>query len=314
MKFIAPDYYEEFKCIADKCRHNCCIGWEIDIDDDTHEYYRSLGGELGEKLKKNISVSESGACFVLDEAERCPFLCDNGLCELITALGEGALCQICADHPRFRTYLSDRTEIGLGLCCEAAARLILANENKTVLKTLSDDGEAEAYEPFEAECLIQREHIFDLLQNRDVPIEKRVEVLLSEYNAELPEIDGESLFKLYFSLERLDARWDERLCLLENSGRSCQGELSRFDKAFEQLLVYFIYRHFLDAALDGKERECVRFAAASYKVIRSICEENSIKNGVLSLEDIIDTARAYSSETEYSEENMELLFETFRNI
>ena len=52
----------------------------------------------------------------------------------------------------------------------------------------------------------------------------------------------------------------------------------------------------------------------SYKVIRSICEENFIKNGVLSLEDIIDTARAYSSETEYSEENMELLFETFRNI
>jgi len=314
MKFIAPDYYEEFKCIADKCRHNCCIGWEIDIDEDTYEYYCSLGGELGEKLKKNISVSESGACFVLDEAESCPFLCENGLCELITALGEGALCQICADHPRFRTYLSDRTEIGLGLCCEAAARLILTNENKTVLKALSDDGETEALEPFEAECLAQREHIFDLLQNREITIEQRVEALLSEYNAELPEFDGESLFKLYSSLERLDARWDERLYLLKDSDKSCQGEPLRIDKVYEQLLVYFIYRHFLDAALDGKERECVRFAAVSYKVIQSISEKNSIKNGTPLLEDIIETARAYSSEIEYSEENTELLFETFRNI
>ena len=101
---------------------------------------------------------------------------------------------------------------------------------------------------------------------------------------------------------------------MKNSGRSCQGEFSRFDKAYEQLLVYFIYRHYLDAALDGKERECVRFAAVSYKVIRSISEKNSIKNGTPLLENIIEIARAYSSEIEYSEENMELLFETFRNI
>ena len=32
MKIIAPNYYPAFRCIADKCRHSCCIGWEIDID------------------------------------------------------------------------------------------------------------------------------------------------------------------------------------------------------------------------------------------------------------------------------------------
>ena len=39
MKYYLPDYYEEFKCIAQKCKHSCCVGWEIDIDDDTLAYY-----------------------------------------------------------------------------------------------------------------------------------------------------------------------------------------------------------------------------------------------------------------------------------
>ena len=42
MKLYAPKYYERFKCIADKCSHSCCIGWEIDVDADTLKKYKSL--------------------------------------------------------------------------------------------------------------------------------------------------------------------------------------------------------------------------------------------------------------------------------
>ena len=35
MVTITPNYYMNFKCIADKCRHTCCAGWEIEIDDET---------------------------------------------------------------------------------------------------------------------------------------------------------------------------------------------------------------------------------------------------------------------------------------
>lgn len=41
-----PSYYEKFHCIADQCKDNCCYGWEIDIDEGTMDYYRSLG-EIG---------------------------------------------------------------------------------------------------------------------------------------------------------------------------------------------------------------------------------------------------------------------------
>ena len=128
LKIYVPDYYEHFKCIADKCRHSCCIGWEIDIDDYTMKIYDSIGGELGGKLRSNINVTSDGARFILDKNERCPFLCENGLCELILEKGEDILCDICTDHPRFRNFYSDRIEMGLGLCCEAAAVLILGNQ------------------------------------------------------------------------------------------------------------------------------------------------------------------------------------------
>ena len=37
-----PDYFPEFACIADKCTDSCCVGWEIDLDDDTSDYYKSI--------------------------------------------------------------------------------------------------------------------------------------------------------------------------------------------------------------------------------------------------------------------------------
>ena len=41
MQLFAPTYYKKFKCIADRCQHNCCIGWEIDIDGETPERYKN---------------------------------------------------------------------------------------------------------------------------------------------------------------------------------------------------------------------------------------------------------------------------------
>ena len=132
MNILIPDYYNGFKCIADRCLHNCCIGWEIDIDEDTLCLYGDISGEFGKRLKGNISDDEYPH-FILREHGRCPFLNEKGLCDIITERGDGALCDICADHPRYRNYFDDRLEMGLGLCCEEAARIILSNKNKVRL-------------------------------------------------------------------------------------------------------------------------------------------------------------------------------------
>ena len=127
MEFVFPDYYKDFRCIAGDCRHSCCIGWEIDIDEDSLAFFESVPGEFGDRLRQNIS-KYGDAHFVLGEGERCPFLNRDNLCDIILTLGEEHICGICTDHPRFRNELPGRVETGLGLCCEEAARLILSKK------------------------------------------------------------------------------------------------------------------------------------------------------------------------------------------
>ena len=84
-------------------------------------------------LKSNIEFCEIPH-FKLGVNERCPFLNNNGLCDIIINLGEDMLCQICSDHPRFRNFYECFTEIGLGLTCEAAAKIILTKKEKLIEK------------------------------------------------------------------------------------------------------------------------------------------------------------------------------------
>ena len=45
MIYTTPDYYDKFKCIADKCPDTCCAGWQIVIDEASLEKYKKLKGE-----------------------------------------------------------------------------------------------------------------------------------------------------------------------------------------------------------------------------------------------------------------------------
>ncbi len=92
--FVYPSYYQKFACIAGRCRHSCCIGWEIDVDEDTYDAYQSVTGEIGERLRASLS-DEDTFHFILGEGERCPFLNRDNLCDLILSLGEDSLCEIC---------------------------------------------------------------------------------------------------------------------------------------------------------------------------------------------------------------------------
>lgn len=120
-----PAWYPDFHCTAAACTDSCCIGWEIDLDPDAVRRYRALAGDMGRQIRSAVDWQADPPCFRLTEEGRCPFLEPSGLCRLILELGEGALCRICHRHPRFYHWLPGRTEVGLGLCCEEAGRLLL---------------------------------------------------------------------------------------------------------------------------------------------------------------------------------------------
>lgn len=176
MTLIYPATADAFRCIADACRHTCCKGWEIDIDPDTRAKYAAMTGEIGQRLRDAIADTPDGASFRLREDERCPMLNDSGLCDIITACGEGALCQICADHPRYRNEFSTFTEVGFGLCCEAAADLTLHWPQPMMWHT--QGGGTRPQGSTEEEALLQaRAALIRIMQDRTRGIPARLNAL-----------------------------------------------------------------------------------------------------------------------------------------
>lgn len=294
MKLMAPDYYPAFRCIAGNCRHSCCIGWEIDVDEASMERFSQVQGELGQRLRENID-RENG-CFILGEGERCPFLNKEGLCDLIIGLGEDCLCQICADHPRFRNFLSDRTEIGLGLCCEAAAELILHRQEPMGFITLEDDGGDE--EP-DAAFLAFREKLLALAQNRALPVEQRVKNILAACGVAM-EVDYPHWQRFLGQLERLDDAWLDVLARLSEPQQVVE---SCWEIPLEQLLCYLLFRHLAGALEDGDVQGRVAYCCLMWYLLRQM-----LRN------DLPEIARLYSSEIEYSDENMEAILEEINDI
>ncbi len=299
MKTVYPDYLPEFRCSAGACRHTCCVGWEIDIDPESLKRFRSAGGAHDKKLKENIEEDENGAHFVLAENERCPFLAADGLCELITEYGEDFLCNICADHPRFRNFYYSGTETGLGLCCEEACRLILSKKAPPVMLTEGEySGEPDEYED---ELLLLREKAFTLLAQGNEPISSRVKAAAALFGARAPEIN-EELITLLFGLERLDPLWDCELKKLEGKET---GSPAEFETELTRLAEYFFFRHMGTAADDGEHTAHAAFASLCYGIVEKIFVNTENR----SFGTLCETARMFSGEIEYSDLNLEALLD-----
>ena len=298
MKLIAPDYYPTFRCIADQCRHSCCIGREIDIDPETRARYHRVPGAFGARLNASIADGEVSS-FRLGEGERCPMLNANGLCDLITELGEDMLCQICADHPRFRSYFSDRTELGLGLCCEEAARLVLTQTAPMALIPLEDDGADETLPEDEAALLALRGELIALVQDGSRPLADRLEALLAAVDFTLP---GQDWAEVYRGLERLDPKWDACLDGIAPIGAEAPAELQG---ALANFAAYLLYRHLPGALEDDDIPGRVAFCVLSTRVLAALCAG---KPGC-TMADCIEFARMYSAEIEYDEDNVAALLD-----
>lgn len=307
MKEIAPNIFREFRCIADKCRHSCCIGWEIDIDADTLAFYRAQTGVFGKKLRQTIQITDDCASFRLDEHERCPFLNRRNLCDIYLTLGENALCQICRDHPRFRNFFSDRTEIGLGLCCEAAARLLLCTDAPFSLTVLSDDGAADAPTPEEAAFFAFRERVFRLAQDRNLPPERRLQRILDTVGVHLPPKSPAAWTDFYAALERLDSGWDAVLHTLR--ALPPDGFAAPFSKDcapfFENLLCCFLYRHLAGALDDGNLSARTAFCVHGVQFLWALYRACAKAYAPFDFDLAIDLVRQYATEIEYSDENLE---------
>lgn len=307
MKIVYPDLFNKFHCIASACSDSCCIGWEVDIDPFTMSIYENAEGEFGRRLRANIAHDDCDH-FIL-KGERCPFLNEKNLCDIFINMGEDALCDICSDHPRFYEWFGDRTEKGLGLCCEEVCRLLFEREDKLCFVTEENDEEAEDVvldKEFYDELLEARKTIFDLLQNRNFPIKERALKLLDSTEEDDGKAALEAILDFYFSLESIDESWKKSLrwaCehaeMLPDTDASSLNEVH-----YEHFLVYLIYRYYMKAVFDENVWEKLALTASAVVALRAVDLATILRKGDFTFADRVTNAKGFSKDVEYSGDNL----------
>lgn len=134
MKNYQPDYYNKFKCIADKCSITCCQEWKIAVDEATNRKWMKLPAPdvlsdtpfSTDKLSGKSNNLSSYTChkdgsrvIKLDEKHRCPFLSKDKLCHLVMTYSDEVLSETCTLFPREIHRFSTHEERTLMPCCPA---------------------------------------------------------------------------------------------------------------------------------------------------------------------------------------------------
>lgn len=134
-----PLFYPDFACIGKACKDSCCKDWIIDIDFDTAEKYQRMEGSLGEKLRKKLHKRDGEFYFDVEKDGRCPFLQEDGLCEIQRERGEEELSKVCDAYPRKEYIVHPYMQLDLHLSCEEAAKAILSWKGELIREEVEDE-------------------------------------------------------------------------------------------------------------------------------------------------------------------------------
>ncbi len=295
MKNFEFNYSKYFKCISSRCEHNCCLNWDISIDNKTYKKYLEYA-KSDIKFIENKTFSKKG--FVMDCSLRCPFLEEDNLCYIIKKYGEKDLSTTCKTHPRFKNFFTSITETGLGLYCEEASKIILSLKPKMKTILVSDRGANNLLSPFEKKVFAFRNRALKIIQDRKISTEEKLIKLTALHNIDLDKLSFKSWIKELSSLERLDKKADEIFDkLLTKDGFSPID--NGFSREFEQLLAYLTYRH-LSRAIDNLDlRVRLAFVILAFKIILDI-----FNLGNKDFSSLVESCRVFSAEIECSDQNI----------
>ena len=201
MYYRKPHYYEKFFCTADQCPDTCCAGWQIVIDENSLEKYSNVSGDFGIRLLNSINWREG----IFEQYDkRCSFLNSENLCDIYKELGAEALCDTCRLYPRHIEEFENLREFSLSLSCPVAAKMILECQEPVKFLEEQDEQEecADDFEDFDFllfDCLLEvREKLFSIVQNRKIPVEKRMFCVLRTAKNLQDALDEGELFERDF--------------------------------------------------------------------------------------------------------------------
>ena len=312
MLIAKPDYFDRFRCIAGDCPDSCCKEWDVQVDEVSASFYRSLSGDLGDRLREVLHTEDGETVMTIIDG-RCPMWRTDGLCRIQAELGEAALCKTCRDFPRLTHDYGDFVELGLELSCPEAAKTLLTQNRPILIFSEAEGGENPEYDTEAMEVLkATREQALDVLfdPSRSIP-EALALFLLYGYQAQT-ELDGEEsqpflpetalesvqefcrpgdprdMTDFFAGLELLTPDWQE---LLQNPSPAPWTQHHR------ALAGYLVQRYWLQAVSDYDLYCRVKFIVISCLLVKHL-------GG-----DIFRTAQLFSKEIENSIDNVEAILD-----
>lgn len=182
MKYYYPDYFDDFECVPGReCPDSCCIRWRVVVDPDTLKRYQKVEGELGKRMAEKIDF-QTGYVTPHGCENRCEFLNDDNLCDIILELGEDYLSETCHTHPRHEEVYLNVRERSLAMTCPIACRQLL--ERKEPVQILSDqEGGKQEHDRFFDQKLFEvllqtRDVLLQIAQNRERSVSERMIMVL----------------------------------------------------------------------------------------------------------------------------------------
>ena len=209
IKLRTPEYYKNFHCISSECKDNCCVGgWQIDIDEETAEYYSTVNGDFGKKLRDNIDYDN--LCFKLKDG-KCPFLDNNNLCGIYKELGEEHIGVVCDQFPRFTEYFGNVKERGIGLACEEAAKIILTDRSNFSYSETDTDEDVFDDSEFDSSLadmlMLLRDEFMYVIEKTDYTFNQKMIIIINiaaDFQNHINNNDYNSMNKLYKKIKQHD--------------------------------------------------------------------------------------------------------------
>lgn len=299
-----PSFYKDFKCIAGDCPDSCCQGWEVDADDASLEFYKTLTGDIRNRIDSVLDRDEFGnTIFRLADKKRCPFLNAENLCDMHIAIGGEHTPYTCRMFPRFINDFGGTREMGVSFSCPVASDMMFGlTEPMRFVSELNElppelnEIDAQTY----YYLVKAREKAFSIVQDRTHPIHQRLIRLLDfgvEIQKDLEEYqegsDDIDFFDVFRNPELINPQWIDRV----NNGKVKPVSDEIFN---ENIASYFIFRYFLTAVNDYDVLSKIKMAVIGVLIVTYFGEDSW-------------TIHLWSKETEHSQYNMDRYRELLKN-
>lgn len=321
---VFPKFYYEFKCIADKCPDSCCKDWDVVVDDDSAEYYNTIEGSFGDKLRSLMIVDSDGDRIFAIQNGKCPFWNDKMLCDIYTNCGKEHLCRTCREFPRLVQDYTAFSEHMLSFACPEAARIMLKSKDCfDCINCLKVSGDNLGYQTEMMNFLLAaRRMSCDFFNtNEDFHTQlckcygfnERIQAMLDSENFDISAMQNitdfsplnmpcrDKIFELHQKLDIMDKRFFDDI----QRARDFMPSPSKvLDSELKTLAEYYFFRYYLTAIDSFDVITTLNRIVCAETVISSLSEYQNANN---SFEKRIMIFQQYSKEIEHSYENTDIL-------